>query len=675
MDIWLRREVIKMCEVVLFAGTAEGRMLAEFLDRHRIRAHVCVATGYGGQLLSGKHYLHISAERLDIDRMAALMAEKDKPLVIDATHPYAEEATANIRAACARTGASYVRVLRENELPKDGSGCVYTDSIEEAIAFLEGTEGNILASTGSKDASAYTALSKWQQRVFLRVLSLPEVVRQCAELGFQGKNLLCMQGPFSKEMNAATLRQYGCRYLVTKMSGKQGGFSEKLEAARECGCTCVIVGRPSAEKGISVNECKRLLCEKFSVKSQAQISLVGVGMGGAGSLTKEAEEVLCEAELLIGAKRMTASCVRQGQDVYEEYDSRKIASYIEKHPEYEKIAIVLSGDTGFYSGAKKLLSLLPPDVRVVCGVSSPAYFMSRIKRSWEDVLITSAHGRDVSLALLAKYHPKVFAIMGTKDGISKLAWSLTEMGLEQVTIYTGERLSYEDEKVRSGKPADFIGYEADALSVVYIENPDYTAEAATHGIADDQFIRDKVPMTKAEVRAVSLAKLGLNRDSVCYDVGAGTGSVAVEMALRAPFGKVYAIEKKPEAAELLYKNRQKFAAENLQIVRGTAPEALEALEAPTHAFIGGSSGNMKPIMEALLEKNPSVRIVVNCIALETLAETLNCLRELPLKNTEIVQMSVGKAKEIGAYHMMMGENPIYILSCTGAGKEETERES
>ena len=191
----------------------------------------------------------------------------------------------------------------------------------------------------------------------------------------------------------------------------------------------------------------------------------------------------------------------------------------------------------------------------------------------------------------------------------------------------------------------------------------------THGIVDEQFVRDKVPMTKEEVRAVSLSKLRLMADSVCYDVGAGTGSVSVEMAMRAFKGKVYAIEKNPVAVALLKKNRQKFAADNLEIIEGLAPEALEALETPTHAFIGGSSGNMRAIMEHLLAKNPNVRMVINCIALETVSETLQCLKELPVKDAEIVQLLVGRAKEVGAYQMMMGENPIYIISCTGDGKE------
>ena len=176
-------------------------------------------------------------------------------------------------------------------------------------------------------------------------------------------------------------------------------------------------------------------------------------------------------------------------------------------------------------------------------------------------------------------------------------------------------------------------------------------------------------MTKEEVRTVSLSKLCLAEDSVCYDVGAGTGSVSIEMALRAWNGEVYAIEKKEDALGLLKENRQKFAVDNLKIIPGTAPEAMMELPVPSHAFIGGSSGNMNEIVKLLLEKNPEVRIVINCITLETVTEAMNAIRDFNLTDVDIVQLGVARSKTVGRYHMMMGENPIYIISCSGRGEE------
>ena len=182
----------------------------------------------------------------------------------------------------------------------------------------------------------------------------------------------------------------------------------------------------------------------------------------------------------------------------------------------------------------------------------------------------------------------------------------------------------------------------------------------THGLPDEAFDRDAVPMTKAEVRSVSLSKLRLTRDAVVYDIGAGSGSVAVECALQIPGGMVYAIEKKENAVDLILRNREKFRVSNLEVVQGEAPEALQALPAPTHAFIGGSSGNLREIVALLLEKNPAVRIVANAITLETVAELTALLPEF--SQVDVAEVAVSKGRSLGRYHLMTAQNPVYIVT-------------
>ena len=178
-------------------------------------------------------------------------------------------------------------------------------------------------------------------------------------------------------------------------------------------------------------------------------------------------------------------------------------------------------------------------------------------------------------------------------------------------------------------------------------------------------------MTKCEVRGLSVEKLGLSADSAVWDVGAGTGSVTVELALRAYEGQVWAIERRPEAAGLIGQNCRRFGAANVQVVEGKAPEALEALPAPTHVFIGGSSGNLREILELCLKKNPAVRVVVNAVTLETVGEANACFKELPFTEVEIVQLQVSRARAAGPYRLMTGQNPVYIFSARG---KEGERE-
>lgn len=656
-----------MYKANVFAGTTEGYALCEFLAENRVSVYACAATEYGGSLLQENEFLHVSAGRLKTEDMEELFRKENPEIVLDATHPYAAEVTKNIRIACESAGVLYQRILRPEG--EKNSEAIYVESTEEAAAFLSGTEGNIFLTTGSKELAKFTGIPDYKERLFARVLSIPSVIRSCAELGIEGKHLIGMQGPFSAEINEAMLRQFQCSYLVTKDTGLAGGFPEKMEACQRCGVTPVIIGRPLKEEGLSLQDARVFLSKMFGFTLSQKISLVGIGMGAEKTLTLEGKKALNEAELLIGAKRMTEAVQKPGQMVLHEYRSEKIVEYIREHPKYRTVAIALSGDVGFYSGAKKLIDQLDGNVEVICGISSVVYFMSKIGLSWDDAKIVSAHGRNCNLISLIRHNPKVFSILGTEDGVAVLASRLVYYGMGDVTLYVGENLSYENEKIFHDKAANLTEYRGDALSVVTACNEKATPMSAVHGISDGEFLRGKAPMTKEEVRTVSLSKLRLSEDSVCYDVGAGTGSVSVEMALRAWMGQVYAIEKKEDALALLKENKKKFAVDNLVIIPGVAPEAMTELPAPTHAFIGGSSGNMQDIINLLLEKNPKVRIVINCITLETVTEAMNAIRDFGLEDVDIVQLAAARSKSIGRYHMMMGENPIYIISCSGRGEE------
>ena len=653
-----------MSEIIVFAGTTEGCDISNFLAEHQIHVLACVATDYGSKSLKENEYLKIHAGRLTEPEMEALLNEKKPEMVLDATHPYAAEVTENIRTACQNTGLEYRRVLREAGAYQDQA--VYVPDTQAAIEFLEGTEGNILLTTGSKELGKYTALSDAGERIYARVLSLPSVMETCKGYGFEGKHLIGMQGPFSMELNAAMLRQFDCKYLVTKDTGKAGGFQEKIDAALSCGTVPVIIGRPLKEEGLSVAECRHMLAEYFGFTVKPHITLLGIGMGSQETLTVQGKKAAKSADLIIGAKRMADAVREPRQAVVYEYRSDVIADYIRNHPEYEKVVIALSGDVGFYSGARKLLTALggrESNVEVICGISSVVYFMSEIGLSWDDAKITSAHGKHCNLISMIRHNQKVFSILGTGTAVAELAGKLVKYHMGEVRLYVGENLSYPDEKIFVKKAEELTNYEGQPLSVVcaFHENPE--PALSTHGIPDEEFIRGKAPMTKEEVRSVSLSKLRLTEDSICYDVGAGTGSVSVEMALRADQGQVFAIEKKEEAAALLEGNKQKFAVDNLEIIKGEAPQALENLPAPTHAFIGGSSGNLKEIVALLLGKNPQVRIVINCITLETISEALDVLKEYGFQQREVVQLAASRSKEIGRYHLMMGENPIYIITC------------
>lgn len=676
-----------MDKILLFAGTTEGRNLAEFLEKNQIPTEVCVATQYGETLLEEGKYLHVHAGRLDETEMEQQI-QKQITLVIDATHPYAVIVSQNIRRACSRTGTEYIRLARKEtdaSWKQEMEDVTEVASVAEAAAFLAKKEGRIFAATGSKELSAYQVIPDYQDRVVARVLSTPEAVSECAMLGFSGKNLICMQGPFTEDLNVAMLRQAQASWMVTKESGKAGGFLEKLRAAKKAGAKLVVIKRPG-ERSEEIEEDQKeenlyAICDEGQIRSllgkrlgicpKRQLYLVGIGMGNEKNRTVEAEQICQSADLLIGARRMLQSVKTEGKVVFESYKPDEIAAYLAEHPQYETAAVLLSGDIGFYSGAKKLYDAIERtegleqmEIYPVSGISSVVYFCGKLGVSWENVHFLSLHGRKQNLIDAVKYHEKVFVLCGEKDGIPKICCKLKEYGLGDVKVAVGTDLSYEQERIVQGTAESLMKEDFAPLSVLLICNPDVKKRIG-HGLDDDLFLRGKVPMTKSEVRSISLSKLRLHKDAVVWDVGAGTGSVSIEAASLAKDGVVYAIEKKDEAIDLLEQNKRKFGTDNLEIIKGLAPEALEGLPAPTHAFIGGSSGNLKEILEVLLEQNPRVRVVINAIALETVAEAMQCLKSMAFTDVDIAQVSVAKGKKLGSYEMMMGQNPVYIFSCTG----------
>lgn len=653
-----------MCKLCVFAGTTEGRELVEFLCTQDVAVTACVATEYGETLLSPRDNLTISAQRLTGDEMEALFSRENFDMVIDATHPYASVVTENIASACEKSGVPYQRLLRSG--CKAGEDAVFVPDIPAAVEYLNHTEGTILLTTGSKELAKYAFLANFADRVYARVLPMEESLRLCQSAGLKPAHILAMQGPFSVDMNVAMLKSVGAKYLVTKDSGTAGGFDEKVTAARTAGATLVVIGRPPQREGLTLPETIDLLCQKFDLHRKPKVTIVGIGPGSREAMTAEVRRSLEEADCLIGAKRMLEASLRPGQTVFDAVSPTKIAEYIQNHPEFHQFTVAMSGDVGFFSGTKKLLPLLGGcEVTVLPGLSSLVYLCAKLGTAYEDVRPVSLHGREHDIVPDIKRCRRVFTLVGGENGMGLLCKQLTQAGLGGVKISVGENLSYPQERVTVGTAAELSERTFDSLSVALIEN-ETADQIVTHGLPDEAFQRtESVPMTKSEVRSVCLSKLALTEHAICWDVGAGSGSVAIEMALKATGGEVFAIERKDTAVELLRENTRRFGLHNLTIVPGLAPEACRELPAPTHVFIGGSAGNMRQILAEILTKNPNARIVATAVTLESVAELTQCVKDIPFARTDVVSMTVAKDRKVGPYHLMMGQNPIFIFTMQG----------
>lgn len=397
------------------------------------------------------------------------------------------------------------------------------------------------------------------------------------------------------------------------------------------------------------------------------VALVGTGMGNGDMLTGEAKMAIEYADVIIGSSRVIETFRESGKLCYAEYRPDEIVKMIKEHPEYKSWVVVLSGDTGFYSGAKKLFGLLREEgIQAGCvpGIASIVYLAAKLGVSWEDAALRSIHGRRQNIVYAIDHNEKTFVLMDKKSA-EGFCEAMRTYAFDDVACYIGSRLSYGDERILVRKGCEVTPEDIGELATVLVTNPHPKRRASVH-LRDEEFIRDfgdvRVPMTKEEVRAVSMAKLGLTTDSVFYDIGAGSGSISVEAALHSENIRVYAIEQRKEACELIGRNKRKFRTDQVKVIYGKAPEAMEGLEMPTHAFIGGSSGNLMEIICKLKEKNPDVTLVINAISMETIGEVMMAVKKGLLVNPEMVQLNVSKARALGDYHMMMGQNPIYIIT-------------
>ena len=393
------------------------------------------------------------------------------------------------------------------------------------------------------------------------------------------------------------------------------------------------------------------------------ISLIGMGSGCPESLTVQGLAALQSAGLILGAKRLLehlpAGCTDNCKAVYK---PEEILACLAAQPDTDT-AVLYSGDTGFYSGAAKLLPLLRVmgySVRVLPGLSSVQLLAAAVGRPWQDWKLVSAHGRACDPVAEILVHPQVFFLTGGGDTPATLCAKLTAAGLGAAHALVGENLGTPDEKIHFGTAQELAGQTFASLSVLLVEHAVHP-ERRTPGLPDEAFIRGEVPMTKQEVRAAALAKLAVHPADTLWDVGAGTGSVSVELALAAPRGRVYAVECDPEACALIRKNRERFAAWNLTLIEGKAPQALEALPAPDAVFLGGTKGSMAAVVDTVLAKNANARICIAAIALESLSAAIAALTAHGL-SAEVTQLAVSRTRPAGRLHLLTANNPIFLIT-------------
>ena len=429
--------------------------------------------------------------------------------MIDATHPHARLVSEEIQEACGRTGVRLERCLRAEGEQNKARDWVEVDSIQEAVSFLSSVSGVIFATTGSKELEALCQIPDYQKRVYARVLPTSNVLKKCEKLGITGSHLIAMQGPFSTEMNTLFLRETKAEWLLTKDSGRAGGFQEKVEAARENGTRVVVIRRPE-ENGISLEEAMEVLKKADEGKVgelKTHLILAGIGMGQPSQMTGEVLRAIRESDALIGAGRMlesaeralqnnlliskegkaenrqkSAAAVEKERKCYKAYLPDDVIQIVSKHPEWKQAVILYSGDTGFFSGASRMSERLREagyPFTVYPGTSCVSYLSARLGTHWEDAAIYSAHGRELSVDRVMKRlcdpeepAKRAFILMGGKNGAGQFCERLTQAGYGNVQVTVGENLSYPEEQIRSGTAEEMKKLEFADLSLMLLEVTD-----------------------------------------------------------------------------------------------------------------------------------------------------------------------------------------------------------
>lgn len=762
-----------MKQILIFAGTTEGRVLAERLCSLQMPCTVCVATQYGGQVMGERPGLTVRTGRMGSEEMRRFIREGDYAAVVDATHPYATLVSKYIGESIQGLSMPYLRLKRDTDMAgiieEKPDRLLYFDSHEACAAYLAGTKGNILLTTGSRELAVYAgAVSR--SRLFVRVIPSIESLQACNACEIVGRQIIAMQGPFSSEMNRALIAQFHIRYLVTKESGTTGGFGEKVEAARAAGIPALVIGNPEQNEGVSMEEAVNRLLEWAGVQKTKddsetsekaaeaaqeeagqmggeedgrampkeaegetpeetpeeaeweapketpeeaerktpevmewnrkwnrvgpekaerplhQIALLGMGMGDRRLLTGEAQEKLEQAEVVFGAKRLlheSAAWIHP-EEAKPYYLAEDILPWLQAQECGRKVAVLFSGDTGFYSGAGKLYRALQQAVeqgelrarmKLYPGICAVSYLAASLGVSWENAAVESIHGREINLPGLLQNHARTFLLLSGHEDVNRIGKIMLENHLQEAKIYLGFQLSYPEEQIRCLTPQECMQITQKGLYCCMIYNERAAQHVLTPGLSDRLFTRDRVPMTKEEIRILSVCKLRLTQESVLYDIGSGTGSVSVECARLSEKIRVYAIDCNPTAIELTAGNAVKQGLCNIQTVHGDARDAIQKLPTPTHAFIGGSGGGLGEILKLLYRKNPAMRVVVNAVSLETIAELAALLPKLSLREREIIQVQIARENRAGRYHLMKAENPVYIAAFCFEEKKEEDTEA
>lgn len=404
-----------------------------------------------------------------------------------------------------------------------------------------------------------------------------------------------------------------------------------------------------------------------------ELTIVGIGDGGAASLTPEARDAIRGAGVLCGGTRHLAFFPEHGADriVIKGGLSPALERIRQARNAGHRVVVLASGDPGFFGiGATLADSLGRAAIRIVPSVSSVALAFARLGEPWHDAVVLSAHGRPLAPILGAACAAARFAVLTDDTNTpAVVARALLACGMEDAAVAVCEHLGGARERIVRGTLTEITTGTFARLNVLVVLRDPAAVRWGRPlvGLPESAYAHERGMITKPEVRAVSISQLALHDAQVVWDIGAGSGSVAIECASLVQRGLVFAVERDPEQLAHLQTNARTFHAGNLSVIAGAAPAILAGLPAPDRVFIGGTGGVLATILDCVTARlTPGGRVVMNIATLEHLADALGWFRSVGWPVT-VVQVAVTRGTPIAGLTRLAALNPVYIVSGTGPG--------
>ena len=400
------------------------------------------------------------------------------------------------------------------------------------------------------------------------------------------------------------------------------------------------------------------------------IVIAGVGPGNINLITNKALDAIKKSDILVGGIRNISAFEHLNKETFIIQNNLKdVCDFLIKNYKHKKICVLASGDVGIFSIASYLIKKLPEiKFEQISGISSVQYFCSKINLSWNDIRFLSIHGKNQDYINIILQNKLTALFLNNSSEVNSILKKLKQYS-NNFKIYTGENLSYDNEKISCFDLKNFDALNSkESLCIIIIENIDFKENNLIFKtIPDAEFIRDKVPMTKEEIRTLSISKLSLKPDAVIYDIGAGTGSVSVSCAINCPSGIIYSIEKNLDACLLIKKNIEKFDIKNIIIKHALAADVLSDLPAPDCIFIGGSGNVLNEIINVCHNnfKNSNklnTTVVVNTITPESTFKSIEAFKTLGY-SYEITSVNIAKSYTANSKNIMKAYNPVNIIKC------------